>query len=252
MTNSEKIPWQRLTAEGAAIVVSILLAFWIDAWWENREQKLQLIGNLQALEAEIEFNQLEISQSLEAIAYIFGKMDSVFEILADPESEALADEFLTNVGMGYVITVVDVTNSAYDVVVSPENLRLIENTELRSSLTEARQKILEIPVSRQILWSEYSDRQGPYLASQGLVSEMGWIEQQEALIQSGMLRPLPEPPYTRDAAALKTSEFWFLYEHWRVLYFDYVWILSLAQQAQERSLELLRDELNSLAGMPAE
>lgn len=31
MTNSEKIPWKRLTAEAVAIVVSILLAFSIDA-----------------------------------------------------------------------------------------------------------------------------------------------------------------------------------------------------------------------------
>jgi len=31
MTETQKMPWKQLAAEVAAIVVSILLAFWIDA-----------------------------------------------------------------------------------------------------------------------------------------------------------------------------------------------------------------------------
>ena len=34
-----EIRWKRLVAEGAAIVLSILLAFSIDAWWEDRQQR---------------------------------------------------------------------------------------------------------------------------------------------------------------------------------------------------------------------
>jgi hypothetical protein len=34
------IPWKRLSAEGLAIVVSILLAFWIDAWWDTRKDRV--------------------------------------------------------------------------------------------------------------------------------------------------------------------------------------------------------------------
>ena len=37
MTDSQNIPWKRLVAEAAAIVVSILIAFGIDAWWDVRE-----------------------------------------------------------------------------------------------------------------------------------------------------------------------------------------------------------------------
>lgn len=36
MTDTQKLPWKRLIAEAAAIVLSILLAFAIDAWWEDR------------------------------------------------------------------------------------------------------------------------------------------------------------------------------------------------------------------------
>jgi len=36
MTESADIPWKRLAAETTAIVASILLAFSIDAWWDDR------------------------------------------------------------------------------------------------------------------------------------------------------------------------------------------------------------------------
>ena len=31
------MPWKRLTAKGAVIVASILLASWVDAWWDTRQ-----------------------------------------------------------------------------------------------------------------------------------------------------------------------------------------------------------------------
>ena len=56
MTETKTIPWKRLVVEAAAIVVSILLAFGIDAWWDARndvvEEREILIG------LEIEFVDL--------------------------------------------------------------------------------------------------------------------------------------------------------------------------------------------------
>lgn len=37
MQPTRNIPWPRILAEGAIIVISILLAFWIDAWWADRQ-----------------------------------------------------------------------------------------------------------------------------------------------------------------------------------------------------------------------
>jgi hypothetical protein len=41
MKLSQSIPWPRIFAEGAIIVVSILLAFWVDAWWEDRKDRAE-------------------------------------------------------------------------------------------------------------------------------------------------------------------------------------------------------------------
>ena len=36
---ARQVPWPRIFAEGLAIVVSILLAFGIQAWWEERQER---------------------------------------------------------------------------------------------------------------------------------------------------------------------------------------------------------------------
>jgi len=49
MNKIQEIPWPRILAEGTAIVVSILLAFWIQAWWESRGDARQEQALLAAL-----------------------------------------------------------------------------------------------------------------------------------------------------------------------------------------------------------
>jgi len=41
MTDRVNSSWARVLAEGSAIVVSILLAFGIQAWWEERQERTE-------------------------------------------------------------------------------------------------------------------------------------------------------------------------------------------------------------------
>lgn len=50
--NAKGIPKLRIVAEGAVIVVSILLAFGIDAWWDGRIERRQEREVLTAIEAD--------------------------------------------------------------------------------------------------------------------------------------------------------------------------------------------------------
>ena len=58
------IPWPRVIVEGAVIVVSILLAFGIDAWWEGRQERAEEGRYIAALldEAYGAANELEIDR----------------------------------------------------------------------------------------------------------------------------------------------------------------------------------------------
>lgn len=56
MAESLKIPWPRILAEGIAIIVSILFAFGIDAWWTARQLHMDEQVILRQLGAEFQTN----------------------------------------------------------------------------------------------------------------------------------------------------------------------------------------------------
>jgi len=65
MSNTQNIQWKRLLVEGAAIVMSILLAFAIDAWWDNRHERVEEQRILESLKAEFLANAELIPSYLE-------------------------------------------------------------------------------------------------------------------------------------------------------------------------------------------
>ena len=64
MSSTKQIPWPRVIAEGAVIVVSILLAFGIDAWWEGKQERTEEGRYITALldEAHAAADELEIDR----------------------------------------------------------------------------------------------------------------------------------------------------------------------------------------------
>jgi len=65
MANTQKISWKRLTVEAAAIVGSILLAFAIDAWWEQQKEVRDEQELLVSLVREFELTRDELKFSSE-------------------------------------------------------------------------------------------------------------------------------------------------------------------------------------------
>ena len=56
-----------MMTESAVIIVSILLAFAIDAWWEERRERQAQVDRLLRVAAELEINQAQVIEKLEII-----------------------------------------------------------------------------------------------------------------------------------------------------------------------------------------
>ena len=67
MTNSQSIQWTRIGVEATAIVVSILFAFAIDAWWDDRQDREVEIEQLARVTTELGANAEIIQRKLETI-----------------------------------------------------------------------------------------------------------------------------------------------------------------------------------------
>lgn len=73
----------RLASEGAVIVASILLAFWIDAWWDNRQARLTEATVLESIREEAEENRLELDRLLGRNATQLDRIDGFLGMTPD-------------------------------------------------------------------------------------------------------------------------------------------------------------------------
>jgi len=64
MEKRREIPWPRILAEGVAIVVSILLAFSIEAWWQERHERIVEQEYLVAVLSDIDAVIAEVDRSI--------------------------------------------------------------------------------------------------------------------------------------------------------------------------------------------
>ena len=68
MANAYEIPWKRICVEAVTIVGSILLAFAIDAWWEERQERDAELRQLHRVSAELDANAERIQRKLDVLA----------------------------------------------------------------------------------------------------------------------------------------------------------------------------------------
>jgi hypothetical protein len=68
MTEPQIIPWKRIAVEATAIVISILLAFAIDAWWADKKERDVEHRTLQALRSDLLASNEELDKLLRGLA----------------------------------------------------------------------------------------------------------------------------------------------------------------------------------------
>lgn len=139
--NTNSIPWLRIGAESTAIVVSILLAFGIDAWYAGvverrvaREYEQRLSIELQGVRRDLERLSRVVNRAIEYASevelYFEGETGRV-----EPDQLILA---LYNMGRDYSDPF-DVTT--YQELVASGRLGLIADTEKRAAVQRAYELI---------------------------------------------------------------------------------------------------------------
>ena len=88
--NKQPIPWARLAAESAAIVFSILLAFSLEAWWDDRKRQADVQETIDNLIGEFDQSANEFSRLLKGNNSIVSAADSLLDDLEiDSENPAV-------------------------------------------------------------------------------------------------------------------------------------------------------------------
>ena len=136
MTTTEKVQWKTIAVEGVAIVISILLAFWIDTWWEDRVEARLEVVYLAELQEDFELNKSRLDTEIAALEEIIRGMVLLQEqsALASP-STSLAG-LNENFSRILIMTTFFPIDHAYTNMTGSGDLKLIQDTQLKNALAE--------------------------------------------------------------------------------------------------------------------
>ena len=97
------IMWSRLFIEGFVIVVSILLAFAIDAWWDERQEAQEAVLQIDRVIAELDANVFLLDRQIEDLDRTTGAAQRFLSIFGPnpdpvekPEIGALFNELFSS------------------------------------------------------------------------------------------------------------------------------------------------------------
>ena len=133
-----QIPWLRVFVEGVVIVGSILLAFGIQAWWDERQEQIEERGIIERLISDVQADIQGIGSGLSVLPRKEQALSRVNSVLG--ESDARPRDpviFLNNViyGAQYGRNQYGTRRTTFDELLGSGAFSLVRDTELRESIS---------------------------------------------------------------------------------------------------------------------
>ncbi len=168
MNVNENIPWKRLVIEGAAVVVSILLAFAIDAWWDNRQERVGEQDALLGLRAEYQNHLDEISRAKARHLAYLRAIDEL--VRACGKRSWQSDEFSIDDAIFALLIpeTNDLGTGVRDTLISSGKIEILSDRQLRYELSEWDSVVDELLDDQQHNKGIVFDIVLPYLARSGV------------------------------------------------------------------------------------
>jgi hypothetical protein len=199
-SNAQKIPWNRLLVEGIAIVVSILLAFWIDAYWQSRLQVEQGRRLAEALVSEIAENDEMLVIRIAASRELAARARALLTLMASVNHDGQDIQQIRDIGNVFVMVDWDPDTDVYEQAVASGQLLLIDDANLRFELTGYHSQLDSVGDIVENIRTQYYLELEPFLARNTVYTDVA---------HSNWLEGIPAPPFSTDVESLSTNpELW--------------------------------------------
>lgn len=165
MSETRKIAWKTLSVEAAAIVGSILLAFAIDAWWEDRNEEMLERRLLGALLVEFEQNRDLLQQTQLLYEQRYMEALRILEYLQNGAADLGQTELEDSFSGLLVAGTYHLELGAHDGLLGSGELSLIRSEELRNRLAAWPSYVKEWSEEQESTFSFVHNKIVPYLSS---------------------------------------------------------------------------------------
>jgi len=157
--------WKRTVVEGLTIVLSILLAFSIDAMWANRIQKQELSASLAALQTDFQAIVVELDRALSAHSSRLEAANTLAQANESTLEAMSSDSVTTLLRRTLYTTTIDAQTATLYGMISGGQLANISDFNLRNDLARWEQLFRDHVTTQEMLANVIVNDYGPWLNS---------------------------------------------------------------------------------------
>ena len=192
----------RALTEGVVIVVSILLAFGLEASWAARLERQEEAALLQSIRSDVVENRSLIAQHAQGTEAQIDLAQSILAVLAEGERGPASDSVVARIGDVFISNSWDPINDTYLEAMSSGRLALIDDSELRLRLARYQRRIDAVAELFTSIRTQYYGQLEPFLVAHTVYSDIAmgtWSYEVTRM----------RPPHETDFSELALSrEFW--------------------------------------------
>lgn len=144
MPINQNISWLRLSTEAAAIISSILVAFMIDAWWDDVQQRKHLETVLASLEAGFTENMVLIDSNIDYVATDRNRVQRFIDMTPDEAAKIPPEETFSILEAIWRPGTNENNSSLLISILDAENINLLGNIALQEAIARWRTQIDEL------------------------------------------------------------------------------------------------------------
>lgn len=195
MSEDQKTDWKRLALEAAAIIVSILLAFAIDAWWQERVERQEEEEILVALLADFRQAKENIAERHKSAVVIQSAINQLAKISygqSSPPDSATLDQLLGKLSWWFPGG--QIPTGALNSLVYGGMLGTIQDDELRLDVADWRRKIDYLQSGLSQDYDVYFEVYLPYFRDNGYLPQIATSVTTAPGESDPFYRTTPVPP----------------------------------------------------------
>jgi len=239
MAETQQISWIRISAEFTAIIVSILLAFSIDAWWDSwRDIERESIF-LAALNHDFEKNRELLKEALASNRESLATVREFSEVIAN--SDTTPRNFDLLYAQSFRVQFFEPVSATFDALISGGDLALIRSDELRGAMAEWRRSVASNNRAEGYLTEQFMDEVYAFATKTGSLSKL-FADQKKQLIDANGASAPVTPAYGHDREQLMNNREFHNLLATRALFLQYL------VSGNQELLAIAEHILNSLSG----
>jgi len=162
-----RIPWPRLIAEVGAIVVSILLAFSVDAGWSRYQEALQETALESRLAQELDRNLSQVQSGVLALESLYAHAEEMAALLGNSPNAALvavSDSLIASFFFNPEWTSLETTTA--DGLEASGRIELFRDPEVSEGVALWAARRASVSMRQQVARTHFYERVLPHLSNE--------------------------------------------------------------------------------------